>query len=113
MIAGPLRYGKIQFHDGIFLGDFDENSNLRLGTFTFADGRVASGLFEDGELQTGTIQYPDGRVFYAKGRFEDGTLDGALYEKDGIWSQGTYDAGTMLLIYGWKFDADGNDTMIR
>ena len=110
LIDGPLKYGKIQFLDGIYIGDFDEDSSdLRLGTFTYKDGRLASGVFEAGELLTGTISFPDGRVFYAKERFdEDGTYDGAMFEADGKWSQGTYDAETMRLIGGWRFDSEGN-----
>lgn len=110
VIDGPLKYGKIQFLDGIYIGDFDEDSSdLRLGTFTYKNGKVASGVFEAGELLTGTISFPDGRVFYAKERFEeDDTYDGAMFEADGTWSQGTYDGETMEQIGGWRFDADGN-----
>lgn len=108
-IDGPLRYGKVKFLDGsIFIGDFDEESNLGLGTFISRDGKIASGIFDDGELLTGTIDFPDGRIFYAKDRFdEDGTYDGAMFEADGTWSQGVYDAKTMKLLNGWKINADG------
>lgn len=114
VIDGPLKYGKVKFIDGIYIGSFDKDeSNLRLGTFTYKDGRIASGVFEAGSLLTGTITFPDGRVFYAKERFEDGTYDGAMFKKDRTWSQGTYDATTMDIIEGWRFDADGNGEEVR
>lgn len=110
-IDGPLSYGKIHFLDGsIFIGDFEEDSsNLSLGTLIHEDGeRIASGIFDGGDLLNGTITFSDGRIFYAKDRFdEDGTYDGAMFEADGTWSQGVYDAKTMKLIDGWKINADG------
>lgn len=101
-----MKSGKIKFHDGVYIGDFDENSNMRAGTFRYKDVRIASGFFDDGELLTGTITFPDGRTFYAKERFdEDSTYDGSMFETDGTWSQGVYDSETMELIEGRRFDA--------
>ena len=104
-----MKYGKVKFHDGIYIGGFDENnSNMRVGTFRYKDRRVASGIIEDGVLSTGTISFSDGRVFYAEDRFdEDSTYDGSMFETNGTWSQRVYDSGMMKLIDGWKFDAHG------
>ena len=105
VIDGPLRYGKVEFDSGdTFLGDFDEeDSSLRFGTFIYKDGKVVSGVFEDGVLQTGTVQFPNGSVVYMRERFEDGTFDGAMFEINGDWTQGTYKADTFELVYGARY----------